>query len=46
MRLAMRLSEADPAKAKSEFEAAVAQGSGIKTVDGTAAVQEYDGWSD
>ena len=46
MRLAMRLSEADPAKAKSEFEAAVAQGAGIKTVDGTAAVQEYDGWSD
>lgn len=46
MRLAMRLSEADPAKAQSEFVAAVAQGSGIKTVDGTAAVQEYDGWSD
>lgn len=46
MRLAMRLSEADPAKAQSEFEAAVAQGSGIRTVDGTAAVQEYDGWSD
>lgn len=45
MRLAMRLSEADPAKAKSEFEAAVAQG-GIKTVDGTFAVQEYSGWDD
>ena len=45
MRLAMRLSEADPDKAKSEFEAAVAQG-GIKTVDGTFAVQEYSGWDD
>ena len=45
MRLAMRLSEVDPDKAKSEFEAAVAQG-GIKTVDGTFAVQEYSGWDD
>lgn len=46
MRLAMRLSECDPSKAKSEFEAAVAQGTGIRTVDGTSSVQEYDGWSD
>lgn len=46
MRLAMRLSECDPAKAKSEFEAAVAQGQGIRTVEGTSTVSEYDGWSD
>lgn len=44
MRLAMRLSEADPTKAKSEFEAAVQQGSGITTTDGTFRVQEYPGW--
>lgn len=46
MRLAMRLSEADPSKAKSEFEAAVAQGQGITTTDGTFRVQEYPGWDD
>lgn len=46
MRLAMRLSEADPAKAKAEFEAAVAQGEGIVTKEGAFAVQEYDGWDD
>ncbi len=46
MRLAMRLSEADPAKAQSEFEAAVAQGQGITTTDGTFRVQEYPGWDD
>lgn len=46
MRLAMRLSECDPDKAKSEFEAAVAQGEGITTKEGAFAVQEYDGWDD
>ena len=46
MRLAMRLSEADPSKAQSEFEAAVAQGQGITTTDGTFRVQEYPEWSD
>ena len=46
MRLAMRLSEADPSKAQSEFEAAVAQGQGITTADGTFRVQEYPGWDD
>lgn len=46
MRLAMRLSEADPAKAQSEFEAAVKQGNGITTADGTFRVQEYAGWDD
>ena len=46
MRLAMRLSEADPTKAQSEFEAAVKQGNGITTADGTFRVHEYDGWSD
>ena len=46
MRLAMRLSEVDPDKAKSEFEAAVKQGQGITTADGTFRVQEYPGWDD
>lgn len=46
MRLAMRLSEADASKAKSEFEAAVKQGDGITTTDGTFCVQEYSGWDD
>lgn len=44
MRLAMRLSEADSSKAKSEFEAAVAQGTGITAEDETFRVQEYPGW--
>lgn len=46
MRLAMRLSEADPSKAQTEFEAAVKQGQGITTTDGTFRVQEYPGWDD
>lgn len=46
MRLAMRLSEADPNKAKEQFEAAVKMGQGITTADETFAVQEYGGWDD
>lgn len=46
MRLAMRLSECDPSKAQSEFEAAVAQGKGIETEDETFRVQEYNEWND
>lgn len=46
MRLAMRLSECDPSKAQSEFEAAVKQGTPITTTDGTFRVQEYPGWDD
>ena len=45
MRLAMRLSEVDPAKAKSEFEAAVADDF-IKVADENFAVQETGGWND
>lgn len=45
MRLAMRLSEADSAKAKTEFEKAVAAGSGITTADGTFRVQEKNEWN-
>lgn len=45
MRLAMRLSEADASKAKSEFEAAVAQGAGILAEDETFRVQEYNEWT-
>ena len=44
MRLAMRLSEADPDKAQEEFEAAVSAGDGILTSDGTFRVIEMDGW--
>ena len=43
MRLAMRLSEVDPEKAKSEFEDA-AKGSLILTENDMFAVQERDGW--
>lgn len=46
MRLAMRLSEADPVKAQQEFEAAVAAGDGILTEDQTFRVQEKSGWDD
>lgn len=50
MRLAMRLSEADPAKAKSEFEAVMSSAGAskdfISTQDEAFAVQEKDGWSD
>jgi hypothetical protein len=44
MRLAMRLSEVDPAKAKSEFEAAAATNSFITTADEMFQVQEKPGW--
>lgn len=43
MRLAMRLSEVDPAKAKTEFEDAV-KGAYIAELADNFAVQERDGW--
>lgn len=46
MRCAMRLSEVDAAKAKSNFEAAVKAGSGIRTNDGIFSVAEAGGWND
>lgn len=46
MRLAMRLSEADPNKAKTEFEAAVKSGEGIRTKEGTFKIVENYGWDD
>ena len=46
MRLAMRLSEVEPATAKAEFEKAVAAGEGIRTIDGTFRIQEKSGWWD
>ena len=46
MRLAMRLSECDEAKAKSEFEAAVQQGKGIETNDQIFQIKEEGGWDD
>lgn len=46
MRFAMRLSEADPATAKAEFEKAVKAGSGITTEEETFRVQEKSGWDD
>ena len=46
MRLAMRLSEVDKDKAKTEFEAAVKAGNGIRTADGTFKVVENYGWDD
>lgn len=50
MRLAMRLSEADPAKAKAEFEAVMASAGAsndfITSMDEAFQVQEKDGWSD
>lgn len=45
MRLAMRLSEIDGPKAKTEFEEAVAGGLFIKNTDETFQVDEKDGWS-
>ncbi|WP_413997872.1 SusD/RagB family nutrient-binding outer membrane lipoprotein [Flavobacterium sp. W1B] len=45
LRLAMRLSEVDPAKAKAEFEAA-ATGDLLKDVSDTFQVQEKSGWDD
>lgn len=44
LRLAMRLSEVDGAKAKSEFEA-VDKNMLIKTLDETAKVKEYNQWN-
>lgn len=46
MRLAMRLSECDPAKAQSEFEAAVKAGKGIETNDEVFQIEEFGGWDD
>ncbi|WP_235964615.1 SusD/RagB family nutrient-binding outer membrane lipoprotein [Pedobacter gandavensis] len=46
MRLAMRLSEVDPAKAKAEFELAVSGSDFIKSTDETFQVQERPGWDD
>lgn len=45
MRLAMRLSEVDPDKAKTEFEAAVKEDK-ILTLDDMFAVKEDPGWND
>ncbi len=44
MRYAMRLSEVNPSKAKSEFEDA-AKGASIMTLDDIYAIQEYDQWN-
>ncbi|WP_417370315.1 SusD/RagB family nutrient-binding outer membrane lipoprotein [Gelidibacter japonicus] len=44
MRLAMRLSEVDPAKAQSEFESAVAGSDFIKEAGDIFAVEENNGW--
>ena len=46
MRCAMRLSEVDAAKAKSNFEAAVAAGPGIRTTDGIFRIEERNAWND
>ena len=46
MRIAMRLSEVQPATAKAEFEKAVAAGAGIRTSDGIFRIQEKSGWDD
>ncbi len=46
MRLAMRMSEVDPAKAKQEFEDAVKAGDGIRTEDGVFQMPENTGWDD
>lgn len=45
MRLAMRLSEVDAAKAKTEFEAAAATNDFITLKEESFQVQEVDGWS-
>jgi hypothetical protein len=46
LRLAMRLSEVDPAKAKTEFEAAAASGNLITDAADNFQVQEKPGWDD
>ncbi|MEZ4970877.1 MAG: SusD/RagB family nutrient-binding outer membrane lipoprotein [Flavobacteriaceae bacterium] len=45
MRLAMRLSEVDPGKAKQEFEAAVGTGDFIATAADNFKVAEMSGWN-
>ncbi len=44
MRLAMRLSEVDPARAQAEFEDAVSTGRFIESASHNFGVQEKDGW--
>lgn len=44
LRLAMRIAEVDPAKAKTEFESAVATGKLITNADETFQVAERGGW--
>jgi len=46
MRVAMRLSEVDAAKAKAEFEKAVSAGPGIRTIDGIFRIEERNAWND
>ena len=46
LRLAMRLSEVDPEKARSEFEAAAATNNFITELSQTFQVQEKPGWDD
>ena len=46
MRIAMRLSEVDPSTAKTQFEKAVAAGTGIRTNAGNFGVAEKSGWDD
>ena len=46
MRVAMRLSEVDSAKAKAEFEKAVSAGPGIRTIDGIFRIEERNAWND
>ena len=46
LRLAMRLSEVDPSKAKSEFEAAAASGNLLTDKSQTFQIQEKPGWDD
>src|SRR5690606_22561565 len=44
MRLAMRIAEVDPGKAKAEFESAIAGGKYIKAADEMFAIAEKPGW--
>lgn len=46
MRLAMRLSEVDPVKAKTEFEEAISDGVFIASLNDNFAVQELEGWNE
>ncbi|GAA0537540.1 SusD/RagB family nutrient-binding outer membrane lipoprotein [Chitinophaga japonensis] len=46
LRLSMRLSEVEPAKAQAEFEAAAATGLLITEADHIFKVQEREGWND